>query len=508
MAKKKKKSTEDDASGSLLSRFLKNPLKFIGIFIIVALIIVMFVLPSTSSFSCAGSQYPTFGSYDNDPISYEPGNYFAQYYSMAENYYRDSLNSDNYSFMQYRIFREAFEATVIHKAILREMELAGYSVPVEIVDREIAKLPDFQENGRFSPAIYRSMDNNARTSLWENKKEEMIKGNFLSDVFRLGNPPGEAEFIANTAKVERSFEMAVFPVNDYPDSEYMAFAEENPELFRSGHFFIITVNSSSARDARNILEFIQSGEMSMEDGARIHSSDEYSDKGGDMGIKMAYELNNIITEEADRNKIINLQKDTYSDVVKTASGWSFFYAAEDAQEADLSDAEVFDKVKLYVNDVEGGRMENWAIGQAEDFIALVNEQGYEEALAANETQNRSFGPVSINYGEIDIFSTLSSQSVDELSGAAFNEQFWKAAFSTQINSPSEPVVQGGNVLVLFPVAETQAEESSIEAITSTVDSYWIGNISQQYMQQYFINNPKTVDNFHDKYMEIFPSGGF
>jgi len=166
-----------------------------------------------------------------------------------------------------------------------------------------------------------------------------------------------------------------------------------------------------------------------------------------------------------------------------------------------------EKVRSYVRNFERGRMEDWAITQANNFITLVNEQGLEGALAQQGIEKRSFGPIPLNYGNIDLFTTLASQSVPELSASASDENFWKTAFSTPVRTPSQPVVQGSNVLVLFPNEESTAEESTIEGITSTINSYWLGYVSDQAMQQHFMNSPKMEDKFIDIYFRYFMNQG-
>ena len=148
-------------------------------------------------------------------------------------------------------------------------------------------------------------------------------------------------------------------------------------------------------------------------------------------------------------------------------------------------------------------MEDSAIDRANDFIALVEEEGFEETIAMMNMESRSFGPIPLNYGNIDLFATLASQSVNELRESAVNENFWRAAFSTPVNSPSVPVVQGGNVIVLFPTEEIETEESSMEGIASTYSSYWLTNNMERSMPAFFLNNPRMENNFLDIYFRYF-----
>ncbi|MDR1858938.1 MAG: peptidylprolyl isomerase [Treponema sp.] len=505
MASREKKAPErENADSDMIRRFKQNPLVFIGTLVVLVIVIVAFVLVPAivPEYGGGGNVDLTFGYYDKGPISYVPGNYFAQYYDMATRYLQSTMGAENYAYMSYEIWRESFEAAAVHTAMLQEMKAAGYEAPAKTVDRDVARLPQFQENGRFSAALYRQMDDNRRLALWRQTQDDIAKRHFLSDVTGLRTPAAEADFIGKMATTQRSFEMAVFSVDAYPEGEYAAYAGENPDLFRSVHLSIITIKSSE-REAQRILASIKNGETTLEDAARAHSSGAYAERGGDMGIRMAHELSMDIPEAAARETVIALARGEYSDVMKTPDGWSFFRAEEAVQEADPSDPAVLEKVRYYMRNFQRGRMEDWAIGQANDFRALVDELGFREALLRRGMESRSFGPVPINYGSIDLFATLATQSVSEISNSDTNENFWKVAFSTPAESPSEPVVQGANVLVLYPTAETEAEEDSIVGIASTFSSYWLNSRTEQSLLQFFLNSPKMENRFPEVYSRYF-----
>jgi hypothetical protein len=494
------KKTPEKHDSEMLHRFKSNPFIFIGTFVVLVIVVIAFVLVPAIVPNNGGNRMGdlTFGYYDNIPISYVPGNYFAQYYAIASNNRQDS--GGDYNSANYQAWRESFEAAAIHIAILQEMKKTGYKAPTKVINREVAKL--FQENGKFSSTLYKQVDENRRLALWRQEQENYTKRHFISDVGGLLRPAAETEFIGNMAALERSFEMVFFPIDTYPDVEYEAYAREHSDLFRSVRLSAITVKSSK-REAERILSSIMNRETTFEDAARAYSTDTYADRGGDMGIKMAHELVFDIPDEAEREKAIALARDEYSDIIATSNGWSFFRGEEAVQEADTSDALVMEKVRSYMRNFERGRMEDWAFNQSNAFVALADEFGFDEAVYLQRLERRSFGPIPINYGNFDLFTALPTQTVAELSGSATNEYFWRAAFSTQVNSLSQPVVQGSNVIVLLPTAETEAEESRIEGITSSFSTYWLDFNFEQSIPQYFFGSPKMVDNFLDIFFRYF-----
>jgi hypothetical protein len=504
--KEKKTAVKEKNPSDLefVRRFKANPLVFIGTIIILIIVIIAFVLVPAivPEYGGGGSVDLTFGSYDKVPITYVPGNYFAQYYSMVAQYRQPSSEADDYQFISYQIWREAFEGAALHTAVLRETQKSGYTVPAEIVDREVAQLPQFQENGRFSATLYQRLSSNDRLTLWRQVQDDIAKERFRSDVTGLLKSSGEGTFIGAMASPQRSFEMAAFPVESYPDSELALYAAEHPNLFRTTHLSTISVNSSE-REARQILDSIQSGTTTFEDAARTHSQDSYAERGGDMGIKLAHELSQEITEEADREQIIALGKGEYSGVIKRGSGWAFFRVEDAVQPANIADAATLEKVRSYVRGFERGRMEDWAIARAREFIALAGESGFDAALSRQGIEKRSFGPLPINYGDIDLFASLRYFSAPELASASTDENFWKAAFSTPVGKLSEPLVRGDNVLVLLPTEETVAEESSVESIASTYSSYWLSYMTEQSLRTYFLTSEKMDDQFISTYLRYF-----
>jgi hypothetical protein len=496
------KKTPEKTDSELVRRFKSNPALVIGTFVVLVIVIIAFVLVPAIVPSAAGANMDlTFGYYDKVPITYVPGNFFAQVYERVIHSRQNTGDNDNYAYSNPQIWREAFQEAAVHTAILREMQKSGYTAPEKVVDREVARLPQFQVNGKFSPVLYRQVGDNQRLSIWRQVQEDIIKEHFRSDVAGLLKPAAEASFIGAMVSTERSFDMAVFSVDAYPEAEYTTYIQENPELFRTIHLSMITI-SSGEREAQKVLASIKNGETTFEDAARAFSKDYYADRGGDMGPRMVYELGFDISEETEREKVIALARGEYSDIIKTGNGWSVFRIEEPLQSADSSDSAVMEKVRSYVRNYRRGRMEDWAIAQADNFIALVNEVGFEDALSQQQLAKRSFGPIPLNYAGLELFTTLNSQSIPELSGADSNENFWKTAFSTPVDSPSRPVVQGSNVLVLFTKDETTAEESAIENIVSYYSS-WLMYMPNWIIQQYFMNSPKMENNFDEVYRRYF-----
>lgn len=482
-------------------RFKERPFVFIGTVAILVLVVVAFVfLPAVVPGRGGGSEL-VFGSYDGIPVRYAANNYFFQQVQYSMEYYRRMTGSEISSGIELsQVWRNAFEETVLNTAILKFAGDSGYTPPKELVDRQIASLPDFQENGAFSFARYRMLSGSDRMNLWDRTRDSMMAGHYAVDLMWLAVPQGETDFLKSMAEPARTFKMVSFSLYDYPDSEVSAFVAENPGLFRVIQLSRITVNSSE-REALQILSSINDGTMSFEDAVSAHSQDGLAGQGGNMGQRMAYEFLGEIPDADAREQVFSLARGAYSEVVSVPSGWVIYRCDEEARPVDVSDASLNSKIKNYLMQSQRGRIEDWYRGQAESFAELVRADGFESAAQSRGLSASTFGPLPLNYGQYggqnNIFGAaalLPSSASNELVYAEANELFWTEAFSTPVNTPSGPIVLGFNVIVLYPESETPAEESVLESITYMYEDQ-SRNFIQQDLRMQILSSPRFRDQF-------------
>ena len=504
MASREKKHPEvrDDSSKSeILQRLKAHPFLSIGSVLVLVIVIVAFVfVPAIVPNAQRGGDL-TFGHYNKVPIKYVLNNYFYQVLQNINQSQQLASDDPYYLFRMGQIWRRAFEETVIHLGILDEMRQAGYIVPTDVVDREVASLPYFQENGRFSPAKFRAMDKNSYLRLWRQVQDSVAVQCFVSDLVGLRTASKEASFVSSMASPRRSFDMAVFPISSYPDSEVISYAAANPDLFRITRLSVITVGSSE-REARQILDSVKNGTATFEEAATTNSQDIYAEKGGDMGIRMAWELIPEIGNAEAQELVISLPRGNLSDLVKVPSGWAFFRAEEAVRPADANDPTQVEKIRNYIMGNLRGRAEDWLTAEAEKFIAQAKEEGFDEAIAAGDVAKRNFGPIPVNYGNSVLFPSLSYAGVPELTNAGTNQFFWNAAFSVPLNSLSDPLVIGDNVVVLQPLEETTADEDELGIIESYYPS-WMNEGLEYAYRSYFLNNEKLDDRFDEIFWSLW-----
>jgi hypothetical protein len=510
MASKEKKQSEKTSGkadnsdiSEIIHRFKTRPFLFVGTVIVLVIVIVAFVfVPAIVPSAEAGAgEELIFGYYNKTPIKYVLNNYF---YQVQQSLYQSQRpNPDDPSFMNTmaNIWRQAFEEAAIRIGVLDEMKQAGFIAPEDVVDKEMASLDIFQENGRFSLSKYRALDNSSRMNLWRQVQENYIAQTYLSDFANLKLSSNEVSFIASMSSPKRSFELAVFPLDSYPDSEVAAYVQSNPAKFYVANLSKITITSSE-REARQILDSIKNGATTFEEAARNYSQDWAAERGGDMGTVMAFELEYEIADEGIRNGIFRLGRGALSDIIKNNSGWAIYRVNEPARGPDLNDASDKSKVRDYLMNYQRGISEDWVISNAEKFCGEARERGFDAAIDAAGLTKNSFGPLSLNYGNLALMSSIGTSGISELENAGDNQFFWKAAFSTPVNSPSSPLVIGDNVIVLFPLEETQADENEIELIKAYYP-YWIDTETEYSLSQYFLGNKKMDDRFFETFFSLW-----
>jgi len=513
MAKKVVIKEKDTGDSEIIKKFKQNPGVYIGSVVVLVLVVVTFV---GGDFLSGGRRYVrkssdlTFGYYDKVPITWVPGNILSQYYETTFNNFRAQGYDPNDRWVNYYVWKQAYDRSVIHTAIINMLKKSGYTVSEKAVNKVVLQLPQFQDNGRFSIVLYNRMSDSSRIALWHKTQEDIAMNVFFSDYFSLIIPESEAKFIANMSSPKRTLDFVSFNVDDYPDSEYLAYARENSSLFDSIQLSKITI-SSSEREAKKILASIKDGTTTFEDAAKAQSKDSYADRGGDMGVKFCYELDNEISKPEDREAIYNLGRGELSGVISANDSWVFFRAESELTKADFDDYSVMERVRSYVKGYERGRMEDWTVGQANEFIAESKEAGFANAARWKNLSRKNLGPLPLNYGGVDIFTTLDSftdsgLSADDLKALSQNEIFWKRTFTTPVNTPCEPFVQGSNVFVFIPTEETIAEESLIDEIASNYKNQFVQYTSDQSLQKYFMNNGKLTDHFDDIYFNVLNAG--
>jgi hypothetical protein len=487
----------ETAKSEFIRRFKANPAVYIGTLAILIIVVIAFVfLPAFVPGGQRETDY-TFGYYEKIPITFRRGNYFAQMYGFYTNQMRGTFDPADADYANFEVWQNSYYEAVIQTAILQEMKRAGYEPPKKFVDLQIAQ--------QYLP-LYRQENDSGKMAMWRNVKESISREKYLQDQYELLKPPGEEEFVLSMGGPQRRFEGTAFMLRDYPEEEVAAFAVQNAALFRSVHLSRITITAGE-REARQILASVTEGSTSFEEAARNQSQDNLADRGGDMGVQMAYELAALVRDEAERERVLALRRGELSGLISNDENWIFFRAEEDPVPADTGDPSQLERIRSYILLFERGRMDDYFIRKAEELRAeiMAGESGDFSASAGEAgLAVFSFGPLAVNYGNLDLFPRLANIegfSDVSLSSFASTDSFWQTAFSTPLGTVSEPLVLGDQVLLLRPLEETEPDEYARGTQKIAFENRVL-EFSRN-VPSFFLQSPKLQDHFWETYRRLF-----
>lgn len=485
-----------------------NSFIYIGTVALLIITVVAFVfVPALGGMSDQDGNL-TFGSWNGKPIAFAQGGYFAsQVQQVKAQYESQGYKDSGDQFFAYQVWRRAFENTAVHLALLDYADKVGIAASESYIDAQMVKHPAFQESGAFSKRKYREASDSYKLSLRKDIALSSVKSRYVSDSVGYVTSQAEIAFLKAMAQSRRSIEFVAVPFASYPDEERAAFAEANADSFRRARLSKVTV-SSSEKDAKQILAQVRSGALSFEDAAKNHSKDPYASKGGDMGLRYAWELAGDLKDAAALGAVLALPAGSVSDVVETIAGaWAFYRVEEAPSRPDLASAELLKSVSDYMNRNEKGRIEDWAIARATSFAAAAKAD-FAAAAAAAGYSVKATSPFPLNYGDaldIGYFSLLGSldaETLPELRGADSNERFLQAVFSLEAGEVSAPVVHNDNAIVIRVKEINTAADGELDLLEAYYPMVVQQNASSE-LASAILADPLLKDDFIAAFSRAF-----
>lgn len=479
--------------------FTRNTWLYIGSVVILIIVVVTFIGAPVAT-STVGSNRPVFGQYDGEDIMYQPGNFFARQYEVIAQSLRDSGNSDNLELQLRLAWREAFNRTVLHKAVQHIAEEAGVVVSEDKVDEMIAQDPRFIVNGRFDAEAYRNTSNQERFSLRNFHRENAVFDQVIQDTLTGAQfSSAERDFVAAMTGPQRSFDVVRFPFSEFPEDQVVQFVADNENLFTLVDLAVITL--PDREEAERIRREAQSPGNPFGDLARTYSRDLYADQDGEIGEIFGYELQQELTNPASLDTILNLQEGEISEPVETTSGWSFYFALTSPQIPSTNDEAILEEGRSYMQVYEQGRIQDFVRDRAEQFVVTAKADGFGAAVAdaGRDVYTTEYFP--INYGNMQIFPQIQSGEIPELSDGAYRQSFFEAAFGIGDGEVSEPVVLRQAAIVMSVRDERAASEEDREFITEYYDAI-ARQLYAQGVENAFIDDELLDDNFNSAFQRF------
>lgn len=452
---------------------------WIGSFIVFILAVICFVVFGVGTeiiSAVTGAGQPnSFGKYDGKDIELVPGSDFANAVQNYSNYFQSQgQNLDENAY--FYIYSYAFNAAVQSAAYKEAVRKSGYAPSEKQISRVM--IPYFSNNGKYDPSLYAQFSESDKANLKKDITNSLTYQRFADDIFGSDEnlfgakaSSKEADFVDTMASTKRGFEVAYFDKNDYPDSEVLSFAAENKDKFTK--FSLSVISTEDESEAKKIHNQLTNNEVTFEDAVSEYSKKYYSNSEGKITNDYAYQISSNLDSENDLSKISALKKDEISEPVKMKSGYAIFKCTDDSKAADFSDEKTLSDVKSYLRSNESGRIEDYFMAKANDFVKAAENNDFTKTAEELEIKTAEATPFPLNYGELSFADKITADDVPALSNAGTNENFLEKAFALKENQISEPIVNG-NYIVVLKLAETENVElsdSEKELVAQSLKNY-------------------------------------
>jgi hypothetical protein len=427
-------------------------------------------------------------------------NYFAEQYKKQG----IQITDNNY----YSLLSQSFNQTVLNYAFSDEVKASGYVVPAKLIDRTMK--PYFNDStGKYSAKIFRDTPESQKIAMRKSITDNLIFSRYIADLmgdstqgetktnlYGLKISQKEIDFISKMGNNQRSFNVAGFSTETVPASESTAFLKDNMSLFAKYNLSVI--NKDTEAEAKTLLNRIKNSEITFEDAAKEESSKTYASDDGKLTSNYEYQIKNILSNEKDLDKIVSTVNGEFTPIIQLKNGYGFFRVDGDKVEADSSDSALLNEVSSYIKTHEYGKIEEYYLNRAKDFTVAAAKDGFDKACRAFNAKNSKLPAFPLNYGNSELFGTLPSETVAEISGGEYNENFLQKAFALKENEISEPIVLGNNIVVLQLDKEIKDESADGNTLSFMYPNY-TNQFDERALSSFFMNSDKLKNNLFDVY---------
>jgi len=447
-----------------------------------------------------------FGSYDGKHVSYIQGNYLATQYETAAESIRRSSPEGNLESQLYQAWRYAFDQTVLHMAILGEMERSGAWVSDNRVSESLVEYGPYVVGGAFDSDRYARTPQAQRTATRKLRREELLHDRYLSDLFATQKmSDAQKKFVSQMAATERRYAFVAYKFADLPDGRVLSYGLEHQKRFRKMKLSRITIRSGK-REAEQIRARV--GASSFDALARSYSKDPYAEKGGDLGWQFYHQVESLFGKQEPVDAVFALKESEVSPVFESGGSWVFFRADSQPVEPDLAQAETLKSVREYILSSEVGVAEAYFLDEATKLVASAKEKGFNRALA----DAKLFPPLETDFFPLNYGNVLPARRVrvvgdDQslLAGAAYDEDFFRTLTALPERGVSEPLLVGDRVIVASLLQERPMPAKDLELVDSVADSLALQAL-QQDLPEYLIDKKKLEDRFQETFFSKILGG--
>ena len=498
--KKRKKSSDKNV---VEKKRTQHPVMWAFSVIILIIVVVAFVIAPAMGGQARGDRL-VFGYYDGEAIEYKPDSYFSrQRDAYAEQVAQSQEQTpENAQWLALQVWKSAYDATVIHTAILQQARRSGLHISEKKLDRSIAQYGPYRENGQFSAELYRRASNAEKMATRELFRENLIHDQWIQDLFSIHSSPLEQDFFISLSTPERRFEYVSFSLDDYPKDELIDFAQERSDLFRRASFSRIALRGDRG-EAESIYSQLQENPGRFEELAQNYSTDEFAERGGDMGWQYFFELAASLEDSETSEQLFSLSQNEISPLIETSYGWAIYRCDQAAEDMDFDQKKSLAVLRDYMINNQRGTVEDYFIQEAEEFRKTVTEDDFREVARQRNLDYSLTNYFPINYNNSFFLQSIENEEGDgNLSSAQSSDRVLRQLFSLEEGQSTEALVLGRSVIVAKLIDEREAPEQRLNQARNYY-SYIRQSIRNQEMRTHFLNSDKLEDNFMPVFSRYF-----
>lgn len=476
--------------------------------VLVLILVAVAFLAGPIAGTAVGRQDLVFGSYNGEPIEYKPDTYFSRQRDYYAQQMQEQSSGENTQMQALRVWKNAFDQTVVHTAILQQTGRSGLHLSESFIDKTLTERGPYVQNGEFKPKAYQETSNSERQNIREMYRELMLHERWMQDYQSIPESSLEKEFVVGMASPERKFVYTTFSLDEYPAKQVREYARENIDTFREMNLSRISLRMKES-EAKQIFSQLQEEPGRFEELARNYSSGSYAEKGGDMGWMKYHEVADNFEDSAHAETIFALGEGEHTELLETSFGFAIYRADQPPREPNLEDSAQIDSIRSYLIRNEKGMVQDYFIERGKELAGTAREEGSLDVAAQQfERELRRTNYFPINYDTASFLKPIRSESEDQtpLSQAGTNQRILTSLFSLEENEYSEPLIMGNSVVVASLVDQRSAPEEMTQRLNSFY-SYITRNYLQQDVRRVFLQSDKLEDNFMETFSRFFMNRG-
>lgn len=475
----------------------------IGTYTILIILIISFIGVPIISLRNPRKNTLAFGSYNGKEIIFKQDNYFGLSVNSAVNRYKQQSGTNDLNrFLLQFAWKNAFDQTVNHFALLQLAKKSGFHPSKNKIDESIIEIPYLQTDGAFDITLYNQLSSTEKKNLTELQEEINTSEPVYTDLVNLVSmSEREKAFLNAMENDKKKFQYTQFTRNEIDDIEFLKkYAEKNKKEFIKIAFKSITTETE--KQLKTIITDLQAKNISFEEAAKAYSTDSAKAQEGDRSSLFAYQI--AQQEGDDALKAIRALSsiDELTVPIKTQQGAFAVYALTQLPIEPRFDEEEFQNAaKNYMLAQDPGILENKKIEKAKKFIEHAKTTSIARAAEVYNTEIGVTNAFPINVKNSSILTKIESTEGPGIGQLASENDVLAELFSLKTNEYSKPYVIGNYVYVFKSMAHESEKNVSI---SDEKFRNFMKESRNTILRKIIVDDAKLQDSFYEAFNKIYP----